>query len=100
MNTISINPELVSSELLTKEAIERAQVAVYVMVGGGIIGRFAAESPAEFYVDDRATTRYPKGRYPKGQVVRAVKYLVALAEASGLDPKNMPMPRFHNLGVF
>mgnify|MGYP001589640693 CR=1 FL=1 len=95
MNTISINPELVSSELLTKEAIERAQVAVYVMVGGGIIGRFAAESPAEFYVDDRATTRYPKG-----QVVRAVKYLVALAEASGLDPKNMPMPRFHNLGVF
>lgn len=80
-----------------KDAIGIMQVAVYVMCGGGLIGKSAAEQPADFYIDDRASRR----PYRKVQIYRAVRTLELLAQANGLDPRNMPaMPDFHNLGVF
>lgn len=67
------------------------------VAGGGILGKSAAEQPADFYVDARVSRR----PYPLRQLYRAVKTLALLAEANGLNPHAMPaMPDFHNLGVF
>ncbi len=80
-----------------KADVGAAQVAVYVMAGGGLIGRFAAEQPADFYVYDRVSRR----PYPKRELYRAVAVLARMAQANGLDPRNMPsMPRLHSLTVF
>jgi len=73
------------------------QIAVYVMAGGGFLGRFAAEQPADFYIDDRC------GRLPYGRkdIAQAVETLKTIAEAQGLDPHHLPaMPDFHGCGVF
>lgn len=73
------------------------QVAVYVMCGGGHLGTFAAQQPADFYIDDRVG-RLP---YPRAKIEQAVRCLAALAEAAGLDPRHLPeMSRFHNCGIF
>ena len=77
--------------------IEPLQIAVYVMSGGGFLGRHAAEHPQSFYIDDRV------GRLPylKREICQAVATLVTLAEANGLDPENLPeMLHFHNCGIF
>lgn len=65
--------------------IQAMQVAVYVMCGGGHLGRFAATQPAHFYIDDRA------GRQPFGlrKIQRAVQALVDEARAQGLDPLSL-----------
>jgi hypothetical protein len=78
------------------QSIPAMQVAVYVMCGGSLLGRMAAEQPADFYIDSRC------GRLPYGrrEIMQAVQVLVLAAGANGLDPHNMPeMPRFHNMGV-
>jgi len=73
------------------------QIIVYVMCGGGFIGRLAAEQPADFYIDGRVI----KLPYPKKQIYQAVKVLSAIAEVKGLDTHNLPkMPVFHNSGIF
>ena len=73
------------------------QVAVYVMCGGGLLGRFAAEQPADFYIDDRCG----KLPYPKRAIYQTVCVLEALAKAAGKDPRNLgPRPHFHCCGVF
>lgn len=73
------------------------QVMVYVMAGGGFVGRLAAEQPADFYVDDRASRR----PYPLGSLYQAVNVLQAMAEALGLNPHNLPaMPNIHASGIF
>lgn len=73
------------------------QVAVYVMVGGGYLGRSAAQSPADFYIDDRVGAR----PYSRTKIYTAVAYLCEIARAAGHDPHNLPaMPNIHNLGVF
>jgi hypothetical protein len=80
-----------------KEQVPAAQVAIYVMAGGGLIGRLYAEQPQDAYTDARA------GRRPYGgkDLERARLILCALAARAGLDSREMPpMPRFHNLGVF
>ena len=78
-------------------SVGAAQIAVYVMAGGGLIGKSAAEQPAGFYVDSRVSRRPYKLR----DIYAAVRVLVRMAEAAGLDPRNLPpMPRFHNLSVF
>lgn len=77
--------------------IQSMQVALYVMCGGGLLGKSAAEQPGSFYIDERC------GRLPYGRraVKGAVRQLVALAKASGLDPNNLPpMPRFPNCEAF
>lgn len=80
------------------------QLTVYVMCGGGLIGRFAAEQPADFYIDDRAATVYPS------EVIhQAVNVLTIYAKVLGLDPHNLQpskelnLPSFmnhHNCGIF
>lgn len=79
------------------ETIPHMQVAVYVMCGGGFLGRMAAEQPADFYIDSRCG----KLPYKTREIEQAVQVLIIAAGAHGLDPHNMPeMPRFHNMGVF
>lgn len=57
------------------------QVAVYVMCGGGMLGRFAAEQPAEFYID----MRVGKLPYPKKDILQAVTFLDAISTSAGFD---------------
>ena len=81
----------------TPERIAALQVAVFVAAGGGLLGRLAAEEPADFYVDARC------GRLPYGrrELAQAVEVLATLAEKAGMDPHAMPpMPLFHNAGLF
>ena len=80
-----------------KSELPSMQVAVFTMCGGGILGRMAAEQPADFYIDDRVG----KLPYPKREIYQAVKVLAVLAEVWGYDPHHLPeSPRFHNMGVF
>jgi hypothetical protein len=79
------------------ETIPSMQVAIFVMCGGGALGRFAAEQPRAFYIDDRAG-RLP---YPRTAIYQAVETLVTIATVNGLDPHHLPpMPQFHNMGTF
>lgn len=80
-----------------KDSIPTMQTAVYVMVGGGMLGRFAAEQPADFYIDNRVG-RLP---YSRKEVSQAVSILALIAEKNGLNPHDLPpMPSLHNLGIF
>lgn len=73
------------------------QVAVYVMVGGGMLGRMAAQQPADFYLDARVSRR----PYSTKAILNAVEVLAAMAEEKGLNPHNLPaVPQFHACGVF
>ena len=73
------------------------QLALYVMAGGGMIGRMYAQQPADAYRDTRAGRAPYAGR----KVERMRLILVALAERAGLDPRNLPaMSDFHGAGVF
>lgn len=78
------------------------QTAVYVMCGGGMLGRSAAEQPGNFYIDnfyiDDRVGRLP---YKRLEILQAVAVLAAVAKAMGFDPLKMPdMPDFYNCGVF
>ncbi len=80
-----------------KDAIPAMQTAVWVMCGGGYLGDFAAQQPADFYIDSRVR----KLPYKFVEVERAVKILAIIAEVNGLDARNLPKkPSVHNLGVF
>ena len=77
--------------------IPGTQLALYVMVGGGLIGRFYAEQPEYAYRDTRA------GRAPfKTKEVEAMRgALLGLADVCGMDGRDMPrMADFHAAGVF
>lgn len=88
----------ISTSGWTIESIPAMQVAVFVMCGGGMVGRSAAESPEGFYIDDRVTVRMP---YSQKKIYKAVKTLAAIATANGLNPRKLPqMPNFHNMEVF
>lgn len=77
--------------------VANQQILVFAMCGGGMLGRFATEQPADFYIDDRVG----KLPYPKREIIQAVRVLVAIAEVEGLDPHKLPtMPRIHNSGIF
>jgi len=79
------------------EKLRAHQTAVFVMCGGGVLGAFAANQPADFYIDDRVG-RLP---YPKKHIEQAVATLAIVAEQAGLDPHQLPeRPRFHNCGIF
>ncbi len=98
--TIKLDPEKVreSIELYGAELdIGAMQVAIYVACGGGCIGLQHADHPLHAYIDSRV------GKLPYGrkQIENMRIVLIAMAEAKGLDPNNLPaMPRFHNCGVF
>ena len=79
------------------EEIKAHQVVVYTMCHGGLLGKMAAEQPADFYID----TRVGKLPYPKREIEQAVETLSVLAENAGYDPHHLPsMPNFHNCGIF
>jgi len=81
----------------TQWRIETLQVVAYVAAGGGMIGRMYAEQPADAYRDIRAG----KAPYSANDLENIRQTLVAMAEAYGLDPHNLPcIPHFHNCGVF
>ena len=89
--------EVAASELHLPDTIERLQVAVFVMCGGGFLGRLAAEQPADFYIDDRVV-RLP---YLRREIEQAVSVLATLAVKAGLDPHNMPkMGDWHACGIW
>lgn len=79
------------------DTIPTMQTAVFVMCGGGFLGKFAAEQPEKFYIDDRVA----KLPYSKRAIYQAVETLKTIAKTNGLDTNKMPeMPRFHNMGIF
>ena len=78
------------------EIIPLHQVAVYVMCGGGFLGHFAAEQPADFYIDDRV------GRLPfrRSEICYAVRTLAQIAKSRGLNPHDLPpLPVLHSFGI-
>jgi hypothetical protein len=79
------------------EIIGVHQIAVYVMCGGGFLGRFAAEHPADFYIDERVD-RLP---FSRQEIQRATAILTTIAKAHGLNPHDLPsMPLLHSFGIF
>jgi hypothetical protein len=78
------------------EIIGVHQVAIFVLCGGGHLGRWAAENPADFYLADRV------GRLPYGleDIRRAVATLTKIAQTQGLNPHDLPvMPLLHSFGI-
>lgn len=71
------------------------QVAVFVMCGGGWIGRSASEQPNGFYIDTRAGKR----PYPKRDCLQAVEVLALYAKALNLD-KLPEIPSFHRCAIW
>lgn len=91
------------------EIFRATQLAVYVAAGGGFLGRFAAEQPSEFYIDDRVWGL----PYKRQQIEQAVKvleimchelgYKTALSHANKRKKKWLPIPpvmQCHNCGIF
>ena len=92
-----LNQKEVSKSGWGIKSVPYMQTAVFVMCGGGHLGKFAAEQPAKFYIDDRVS----KLPYPKRSIYQAVETLVTIARANSLNPEHLPeMPRFHNMGIF
>lgn len=80
-----------------KAEFSALQVAVYVMVGGGFLGAFAAEQPKDFYIDSRVGKRPYKVR----DCYQAVAVLAIYAKLLKYTTETMPkMARFHNCGVW
>ncbi len=92
-----LNQERVAESAWGMESIPAMQTAVYVMCGGGFLGRFAAEQPMDFYIDDRVGVL----PYSREEIYQAVETLKTIAMANGVDPHRLPaMPAFHNMGIF
>ena len=96
MKTLDLK-QVQASDYDWSDSIPAMQTAVYVMAGGGMLGRMAAEQPADFYIDGRIG-QLP---YKRREILQAVNVLVVLATKYGFDPHHMPkMQDFHNLGIF
>ncbi len=92
-----LNQEKVAQSGWGVESIPPMQTAVYVMCGGGFLGRFAAEQPMDFYIDDRVGCL----PYSREEIYQAVETLKTIAVANGMDLHRLPaVPRFHNMGIF
>ena len=82
---------------MTLDKFKALQVAVYVMAGGGMIGRMYAEQPADAYTDTRAGRR----PYRTDELESARQCMIASCHALGLDPHNVPpMTNFPGCWVF
>jgi hypothetical protein len=80
-----------------REEMQALRVAVYTMIGGGMIGNFAVNQPKDFYIDSRVSKRPYKIR----QIYQAVAVLAVYVKVLKLTYDTMPrMPHFHNCGVF
>ena len=92
-----LNQERVAESGWSAGTIPSMQVAVYVMCGGGFLGRFAAEQPMDFYIDDRVGCL----PYSREEIYQAVETLKTIVIANGMDPHRLlTMPSFHNMGIF
>ena len=92
-----LNQEKVAQSGWSAGTIPSMQVAVYVMCGGGFLGRFAAEQPMDFYIDDRVGCL----PYSREEIYQAVETLKTIVIANGMDPHRLlTMPSFHNMGIF
>jgi hypothetical protein len=92
-----LNQERVAESGWGGETIPFMQVAVYVMCGGGFLGRFAAERPMDFYIDDRVGCL----PYSREEIYQAIETLKTITAANGIDPHRLPaLPGFHNMGIF
>ena len=97
MNTLNQEKVKECASYWDKESIKAHQVAVFVMCGGGFLGKMAAEQPADFYIDDRVSGL----PFSKKKIYQAVETLTTLAKENKLNPHDMPqMSRFHNCGIF
>jgi hypothetical protein len=77
--------------------VPHLQIMIFTMVGGGHLGSFAAEQPADFYIDDRVGGT----PYSHRKIYQAVEVLKIIAEEAGLDPHRMPqLPWVHHCGAF
>jgi len=86
----------VDSESWARELIGVHQIAIYVMCGGGNLGRWAAENPSEFCLDYRIG-RLP---YEREEILRAVATLAQIAQAHGFNAHELPcMPLLHSFGI-
>ncbi len=89
--------ERVKEYEFTEDNLAPLQVAVFVMCGGGMVGRMAAEQPADFYIDSRVGAL----AYGKKDIYQAVEVLKVGAVKAGLNPHHLPrLPLFHNCGIF
>jgi len=94
---MKLNQEKVAESGWKADSVPTMQTAIFVMCGGGFLGRFAAEQPADFYIDDRVG-RLP---YARKEIIQAVETLVTIAKVNGLDPHRLPeIKQFHNMGIF
>ena len=79
------------------ERLRAQQVAVYVMCGGGMIGRQHAERPLSAYIDARVAKR----PYSRKAIDNATRVLAVMAEVAGINADSLPpMPDLHNSGIF
>lgn len=80
-----------------REEMQALRVAIYTMIGGGMIGNFAVNQPKDFYIDARVSKRPYKMR----SIYQAVAVLAVYFKVLGYTHENVPrMPHFHNCGVF
>lgn len=65
--------------------LAQLQLAVYVMCDGGLLGRFAAQQPGDFYIDSRV------GRLPYSQtkIMQVIAVMNIYCEVLGLNPRNV-----------
>lgn len=83
--------------------IGQLRTALFTMCGGGLLGRFAACQPKDFYID----LRVGKLPYKKRTIMQAVKVLLAYLEVAGIDQgacsRSLPdkgFADFHNCGLW
>lgn len=99
MKTVKLDPKKTREVLRDNFAdadIGAMQIAIYVACGGGWIGEMHAKQPADSYVD----LRVGKLPYSRTAINNMRIVLIEMAEARGLDPRNLPtMPKLHNCGV-
>lgn len=93
---LDINFGFDKSKKPTEKELEHLQVMVYVMVGGGMLGRFAMSQPADFYIDLRVG-RLP---YPQKDIFNVIEMLKAVCDYLKKDPHRLPEPHFYGCWVF
>jgi hypothetical protein len=76
--------------------VELRRVRLYCMAGGGFLGKFAADQPGVFYIDDRASAG---SGYSDDTVMKEVK---KFAKDIGADRNTVlgPMYDMHSCGIY
>jgi len=80
----------------SEEDLKALQVSIYVMCGGGMLGRFAMSQPADFYIDDRVG----KLPYSKSDIYQVVEVMKAICHHLGKDAHHLPEINFPGCWVF